>query len=211
MATQEIACIFCGNACSKSKQPRVICRGCGKTFSFADIGKRAAEDPLGIGELKFISRSFFEKIYKSGASHREIAQMLGMTANQVLHYARGIERDKALAKMGERSNRAKVSDVQIVEILLAHEAGLALVDIAPKYALSESHVREILQGKVRCDFPEAREILLRHPYTPQRKRRRKQVKKKVEFVLHHASNPFEKSATHPPAVPYKKDCKMNFL
>jgi len=95
--------------------------------------------------------------YHTGKSVKEIAELFNVTIPSAWHviqrYAK--KRDKHLAKIGQNSNRSKLTDNQILKILIDYnENYLSVKELSGKYNIHETHVRGLIKGLSRTDNAE---------------------------------------------------------
>lgn len=101
-------------------------------------------------------------LYLQGKSYREIGTDLNIRDTQAVGILRqqyfnkgGKRRGTHPKKQGQRHNRAKLSDAQVLEMLHAYNEQLCSYgELAEKYGLHYATVRDIIKGRSRTDNPE---------------------------------------------------------
>lgn len=103
-------------------------------------------------------KSIVISLYNDGASYSDIVTETGLSRNQVLyilHHYGSERRGVSSAQQGEKHNRAKLSDQDVMDILSRYEKDqMTAAQLAQEYGLHCTTVRDILRGKSRVNNPE---------------------------------------------------------
>jgi len=145
--------------------------------------------------MKF-SKELIDKcisLYREGRSYQEISNDINLSTSQSwgiiqrhLIWKGGRRRAKHPQKEGERHNRAKLTDAQVLELLQDYNEKLASrAELSEKYGIGVDTVSDILRGMTRKNNPEINEYRSTITLRDERGRRKKSpVEKKVKTTLH---------------------------
>gem|GEM_PF-6725930 len=137
------------------------------------------------------------ELYQKGYSYDEISKMTGLSEMQITYAINKLveeKRKKSLAKIGQRSNKSKLSDEQVFQLLVDYnEHMLTTRQLEAKYNISKGYPHELIRGKSRTDNDEINEYRKKIVVRNERTKRKapiavKEVKTELHFSVFNNEN-----------------------
>lgn len=146
-----------------------------------------------LGPEKWAEIVEYYKTASAGSKMIETARNFGLTPSKKLSTALSQECGNPYLKKGrrprkgERHNNAKVSDQQIIEMLIKYKNGDSPSCLAKKYGLHASQIRNIITGRARTDNLKVNELRRTVIFRDERRKPKAKIEKRKKTMLHHSA------------------------